>query len=61
MVTTKNTAHQNFPTRCSKVQFWVLKTQNSLFKKLLLDKNLVGTNFLKFIKIRALWSKLTYL
>ena len=36
-------------------------SQNSLFKNLLLDKNLVGTNFLKFIKIRALWSKLTYL
>ena len=36
-------------------------SQNSLLKKLLLDKNLVGTNFLKFLKIRALWSKLTYL
>ena len=30
-------------------------SQNSLFKNLLLDKNLVGTNFLKFLKIRALW------
>ena len=31
-------------------------SQNSLFKKLLLDKNLVGSNFLRFITFRALWS-----
>jgi len=31
-------------------------SQNSLFKKLLLDKNLVGSNFLKLLKLRAKWS-----
>ena len=32
-------------------------SQNSLFKKLLLDKNLVGINFLKLLKLRAKWSQ----
>ena len=37
MVTTKNTAHQNFPTRCSKVQFWVLKILQNLSYISILD------------------------